>query len=763
MVERTNERPNKQYTIPVGNKTRRRKQPNHRTEPVDPTVSAVSAEPTKSPPVSAAAFSLFTPANVKFLSAHPDDYDNMSMTRFANSISNITSTVAPNIDFYNHVNSDWLKHELVELKKKPKYFVKDDDFRVIQDTVYHEIIDSVDRYIADRRPNHKNLSNLVDSLRRGSKTKLRAHASQIAQDIDRMVARTNDSTDRTNGSTTDRTTDDSTMYDMLAYVASNEIVAFAAPIVWSQLPDEKNVKKLVPHLFTAQLSFDNLADYTIDSYDSKQEIARKKQMKKKYFAYIRAMFAAIAPTQTIDPQDIWDVELELDRAIGCNEVKEPSEDFYNPLSSATILNDLGFDWDKFARKLGYSAPPKRVIVSSLNAVKCTARLVRESWNTPKWVSYWKYIFYKQMIRFDDTWRDIDYKFNEQYILGQDIKMPLHIYPIFGLSHCCNTLVSTLYAEQHMNSKNEAYVASMLSDLKRILIRKIEKNRWLAPATKRLAVKKMHRLEHTIGTPSMEPDFNVDFTADDPWQNLASVSRMKRMKNIKRDGELPFDTPDIDWKVFKLTGTQLYMVNAYYRPMSNSIFIPMAYLRKPFLDLNERGIEYNLAYMGYTIGHELCHSLDDMGSKFDGDGNMNEWWTPGDRRAFKKQCNDVIAQYHSAAEADGLDFDASLSIGEDLADIGGLALVEEYLFTFLTLNQIEPIVQRISFREFYTYTAIQSRQEIQHKAIAAEMRMNPHPLEKYRCNCPLARSKLFRILYNVGKGGDMWWKNTDQIW
>ena len=97
-------------------------------------------------------------------------------------------------------------------------------------------------------------------------------------------------------------------------------------------------------------------------------------------------------------------------------------------------------------------------------------------------------------------------------------------------------------------------------------------------------------------------------------------------------------------------------------------MPGAYLQPPFIDLKERGMEYNLVFIGYTIGHELSHSLDDMGSNYDENGNLNNWWTEEDRKKFKLKIKDVVNQYETVAKRDGIKFDAELGVGEDLADI-----------------------------------------------------------------------------------------------
>jgi predicted metalloendopeptidase len=205
-----------------------------------------------------------------------------------------------------------------------------------------------------------------------------------------------------------------------------------------------------------------------------------------------------------------------------------------------------------------------------------------------------------------------------------------------------------------------------------------------------------------------------------------------------------------------------MVNAYYRPDSNSIYVPLAYLQKPFIDLEERGLEYNLVYIGYTLGHELSHALDDSGSKFDADGNLNNWWTDADRKIFNSKMKDIIKQYETFAARDGIKFNAEMSVGEDLADISGLALVESYLLDNQVVNKEITKLKKMNLAKFYMNFAIQGQQKIYKRAIRAQLKMNPHPLEKYRVNCPLSRLELFRTIYGIKKGDGMWW-NSDTIW
>jgi putative endopeptidase len=246
--------------------------------------------------------------------------------------------------------------------------------------------------------------------------------------------------------------------------------------------------------------------------------------------------------------------------------------------------------------------------------------------------------------------------------------------------------------------------------------------------------------------------------------MRKLAHWRTNKMIALDGKSSeIDIPMIDWEEFKIIGKQSYIVNAYYTPTENSIYVPLAYLQKPFIDLEERGIEYNLAHIGYTLGHEMSHCLDDLGSKYDEKGNLHNWWTKHDRKKFNLKVNNVIKQYEQFAGYDGIKMDASLSTGENLADISGLAICEEYLRDFQDKNDDIVPIRALSFNAFFVYLAIQARQKIFDEAVKAQLKTNPHPMDKYRTNCPLARLELFRSLYNIQKKDKMYWPSTDTIW
>jgi putative endopeptidase len=388
-----------------------------------------------------------------------------------------------------------------------------------------------------------------------------------------------------------------------------------------------------------------------------------------------------------------------------------------------------------------------------------------AWQTPKWRSYFLYICYRQIMRFHDKWRLIYYDFHGKFVAGQPLPWPREIIPVVGLSLCFNTFLTNEYIDRNKKQQYIDYVKNMAADLLTVYKRIIKRNTWLSPSTKVSALKKLENIHLEIGSPKiLREDPLLNYDSKGAFQNVRKIALWRTKQLIQLDGKTSdIDIPVIDWQEFKMIGKQSYIVNAYYTPTENSIYFPLGYLQKPFIDLDERGIEYNLAHIGYTIAHEMSHCLDDMGSKYDEFGNLHNWWSKHDAVVFKRKVKDVIEQYEKFASYDGIKMDASLSTGENFADISGLAICVEYLRDFQDKNDDMVPIRALSFHAFFCYIAQQARQKIFDEAIPAQLKTNPHPIDKYRVNCPISRLKLFRSLYNIKEKDKMYWKSTDTIW
>jgi putative endopeptidase len=652
------------------------------------------------------------------------------------------NSIKPENDFYDFINYQWLKN--VSLEKQQKYIVQIDDFRLAQDKVYRELNQIILDYVKTHHDKlARNLKNYYKSVvEMNPKPYSKKLAFEAEKKIDSLIHNNNP-------------------WEMLAYFNKDEMIAHSAPFVWNLNPDDKNTKIYRCYVSAHQFELLDLNVY----FDDGKDVSYKKKYREEYKKNIKAIFNIALGKNNYNPEDVYDVEVDIFNALGCVDVTTKEKE-YNKVHTDEAFTKYGFDWKEFSKQLGFKTTPQFFITSSLNYLKCGSELLLKNWNTDKWKTYWLYILLRRLVRITRGWEDVIYKFKGDFERGQEeINRSDAVSASLYMSIPFNTFLTNEYVKKYENPEAMQYVKTMCDDLKIVFKRILTRNKWLAPSTKKYALKKLHHFNFVYGKPENlreDPDLNYGTLL---YDNMQKINDWRHHKFIHLEGKGVIDIPMMDWSQYpvKMIGTQAYIVNASYTPSKNSIYINLGYIQKPFVDLDERGIEYNLAHLGFTIGHEMSHGFDDWGSKYGWDGNLNDWWTDADKKKYKAIQQDVVKQYEDFAARDGIKFDASIGIGEDLADISGMAICDEYLRDFQEKNEDLIPIRYFSYEGFYTYFAFQQRQVVGKKALAAQLKTNPHPLDKYRCNVPLSRSEIFRALYNVKKGDGMWWHNTNTVW
>jgi predicted metalloendopeptidase len=487
---------------------------------------------------------------------------------------------------------------------------------------------------------------------------------------------------------------------------------------------------------------------------------------KRYFLYLEELFVFVfGNNHGFNVTDVYDVEVAIMKTFNCTKQKE-NEEYYNVITKKEALIKYNFNWEEFSHSLGYKSCPDFFITSSLNYLDCCTQLLLKEWTSNKWRTYFIYVYIRQLVRFNQQGYSLYYNFNGKFVTGQDDELPHELGPIFGLGYAFNTFFTNEYVDKHKNDEMIEYLQGLAEDLKQVFIRIIENNTWLQPKTKGYALLKLKHLKLIVGSPKiLREDPLLNYSDSDAWGNLLKMADWRINQNVLLEGKKVIDVPDIDWSLTppKFIGTQAYVVNASYTPSLNGIYIPLGYIQKPFIDLEERGIEYNLAHIGFTLTHEMSHALDDLGSKYDHTGKLHDWWTEKDKQKYKKIQRDIINQYETFAKYDGIIFDAEPSIGEDLADISGLAICLKYLRDFQNKNEDIIPIRALSYEAMFIYFASQQRQKISKDALVAQLKTNPHPLDKYRTNVPLSRMKIFRTIYNITKKDKMYCNSSNTIW
>jgi len=658
------------------------------------------------------------------------------------------SKITPQNDFYTFVNYRWLTDkdaDSIVLDQRQKYITQVDDFRIVQDKVYYQLYDIMREYCSK---NHNTLAHCLKNFYTAAMNlnpidSSKKYISEYIQFVDEMRM------------------DEKNIWKLLGYINRDEQISHGSPFVWAMNPDDKNTKYYRSYVTPHAFALVDLAVY----YDDGADVAYKAKYRKDYFDYCKLLFdTALGAGHGLDPKAPFQVQQELFNSF-CSEVKNDTGT-YHVVSAEDALKKYNFDWNSFAKEIGFTKPPSTFVTSSLNYLKCGTDTMLKNWTSEKWRTFWIYIKVREIVRCTQKWLPKTYSFYAGRERGQENLVTPEIRASLYTSLPFNTFLTNEYVNRYEDKAQIEFFNGMSTDLLEVFKRIIRRNTWLDPTTKKYALDKMNKISILIGSPKkLEPDPLLDYKPNEFIGNLDKIKAWRLRRFISLEGKSIIDIPMVDWTQFpiKYTGSQAYIVNASYTPSKNGIYVNLGYIQPPFIDLENRGIEYNLAHLGFTLAHEMSHALDDWGSKYDANGNLHDWWSEKDKKKFKEIQEDVIKQYQEWAARDGITFDASIGVGEDLADISGLAICDEYLRDFQTKNKDVAAIRTISYDAFFTYFAYQQRQKVTKKALAAQLKTNPHPLDKYRTNVPLSRSDVFRARYNIKPKDGMYWHNADTIW
>ena len=672
--------------------------------------------------------------------------DQMRKIHLKKIFKQIENGIQPNEDFYNYVDKLWRKH--LVLHKDQKYIAEVDDFRLVQNKVYHELHKVIIKYInEEKNKTAQSMNNFYLSANSLLDVNAcRSYAKKEVEIIDKFRANPDN------------------LWKLLGYMNRTEMCSIHCPFYWKETQDLKNVDMMISFISSPIFSLEDINIY----FDNGTKVEYKKSIRKKFLKYINNVFEnCLGKNHGFNPQDIYDIEVQLVNSFVCNNIVDP-QDGYLRIYKDESMKKYNFNWEELSKSIGFSNVPDFFITSSPSYLKCVSDILIKNWRSEQWRTYWIFIYIRVLNRFSKIGTEHYGHFYGEEITGVDKFINKKLSSVILTTYAFNTTITKEYIKEYSIPENIEFTKILCNDLKIVFTRIIKRSTWLNPKTKSLALLKLKHFKFYIGeTGDLLPDPILNYVKDDIWHNLLLLANYRLKKFIHLNFKKPENIPILIWNntPFSFYSLQAYIVNASYTPSKNAITIPTAYMQRPFIDLTGRhSLEYNLAHIGFTVGHEMSHSLDDWGSKYDYKGNLNDWWTEEDKAKYKIIQKNIIKQYEDWAERDGIKYDASITIGEDLADISGITTVLEYLSDYRSdLEIFPPVIKILSLEVFFVIFAFQMRQYENKKVKEYERITNVHPPNKYRTNVPLSRTPSFREIYNIDKKDDMYWNSTNRVW
>jgi len=316
-------------------------------------------------------------------------------------------------------------------------------------------------------------------------------------------------------------------------------------------------------------------------------------------------------------------------------------------------------------------------------------------------------------------------------------------------------VGRAYVEKHFPPAAKDRMDALVANLIEAYRQSIQNLEWMGAETRRRALDKLEKFTPKIGYPVKWRDYSrLELDPTNLVGNVRAAALFEFNRELGKIGS-PIDRDE--WFMTPQT------INAYYNPGFNEIVFPAAILQFPFFDA-ERDAAANYGAIGAVIGHEIGHGFDDQGSKFDGDGRLEDWWTEADRAAFEKRTASLIEQYNALAPAQVPDHhvNGALTIGENIGDLGGLGIAwKAYL---LSLNGEEPpVVDGLSGSErFFLSWAQAWQQKGRDEEVIRLLAIDPHSPNEFRCNQIVRNIDAFYDTFQVSEGDALWLAPEERV-
>ncbi|MEI7549425.1 MAG: M13-type metalloendopeptidase [Actinomycetes bacterium] len=313
----------------------------------------------------------------------------------------------------------------------------------------------------------------------------------------------------------------------------------------------------------------------------------------------------------------------------------------------------------------------------------------------------------------------------------------------------------LYVERHFPSAAKKRMEELVANLIEAYRIDISELDWMGAETKKRALEKMSKFTPKIGYPDEWRDYSsLEITADDLIGNVYRATAFEVDRAIAKLGK-PVDRNE--WHMTPQT------VNAYYNPTMNEIVFPAAILQPPFFDIDADDA-VNYGGIGAVIGHEIGHGFDDQGSKFDGDGNLTDWWTEADREAFEARTGKLIEQYNQLEPiaAPGHHVNGALTIGENIGDLGGLTIAHKAYQISLSGKNAPALDGFDGYQRLFIGWAQVWRSKNRPEAAIQRIATDPHSPDEHRCNAVLRNLNEFYEAFDVTEKDALWLSESERV-
>ncbi|MGO1245105.1 MAG: M13 family metallopeptidase [Sphingobacterium sp.] len=472
-----------------------------------------------------------------------------------------------------------------------------------------------------------------------------------------------------------------------------------------------------------------------------------------YASFVSTLYSTIDQrTRDLKGPKIVAFEKELASYLKTIEESRDAQKRYNPVA----VKDLGslvknIDVAKYIKELGFTADT--VIIGELKYYQNLDKII----NTEKLPQIKEFLKYNVMNSATGyLTKDLDelsFDFYGRTLRGQKEQRSLDKRGLEFVNSSAGELIGKLYVEENFPPEAKAACEEMVQYLVKSFNKHITQLDWMSTDTKTKALDKLSKFKVKIGYPDKWKDYSKLEVGNSLFENVKQLQLWSFQKNLEKQGK-PVDKSE--WGMTPQT------VNAYYSPLFNEIVFPAAILQVPFYDY-KADAAVNFGGIGAVIGHELSHGFDDSGSQYDGNGNLNNWWTSEDKEKFDAAANSLVAQFEAYQPVPGVFVNGRFTLGENIGDLGGSSIAFDALQMYLKDKGNPGLIDGFSPEQrFFLSWATIWRTKTTDEFVVNQVKTDPHSPAQYRAVAPIINMDAFHEAFNIKDGDKLFKTKEDRI-
>lgn len=518
--------------------------------------------------------------------------------------------------------------------------------------------------------------------------------------------------------------------------------------------DSKNSSNVIAQIYQSGIGLPE-RDYYFNNDDA------TKKLREKYVNHVKKMFILLnddSVTAAKNAATIMRMETQLAKASFTNvEDQDPIKTYnkYNIADLSKLVSQI--DWAGYLKLIGYPS------ISEINVYQPPYLKELNSMLKDEKADDWKTFLRWHLINstasyLGNAFVTENFDFYGKALSGQEKMEPRWKRVLDVTSGSLGEVIGQLYVEKYFPPQAKQKMTDLVANLKSSLRDRITKLTWMGASTKQEALAKLDNMRVKVGYPDKWRDYSgLNIVAGPYIENILNSQAFEFRYTMDKIGK-PVDKTE--WGMTPQT------VNAYYNPNMNEIVFPAGILQPPFFNLDADDA-VNYGAIGLVIGHEMTHGFDNMGRQFDKDGNLRDWWTKEDSKAFEEKSAMLIDQYNHYEVLDSLFVNGKFTLGENIADLGGATVAyNAYLLSLAGKESPKPIDGFTNFQRFFLAYAQVWRNNMRPEEIRRRVKIDEHSPAKVRINGVVYNMPEFYAAFPDVKSGDKLYRPEDKrpvIW